>query len=64
MLSGYYVNKRGEGMEEDKKIYELCQALSDYIFHNKKYDPYTKVIITDSNIEIVQAVQGIPIKRY
>lgn len=51
-------------MEEDKKLYELCQALSDYIFQNKKYDPYTKAIITDSSIEIVQSIKGMPVKRY
>lgn len=52
-------------MKEDKILEELCKAVSNHLFNTtKNYDPYTKVIITGTNIEVVQVVKGIPIERY
>ena len=52
-------------MKCDKELEKLCKAVSDHLFNNpNKYSPYVKAEITGTNIEIVEAVQGIPIKRY
>ena len=52
-------------MKEDKELERLCKAVSDHLFNNvDKYSPYVKAEITGTNIEIVEAVKGIPIKRY
>ena len=52
-------------MEGDKELEKLCKAVSDHLFNNaEKYSPYVKAEITGTKIEIVEAIQGIPIKRY
>lgn len=52
-------------MKEDKKLEELCKTVSDHLFNNtEKYNPYSKVIITGTGIEVVEGVLGIPVKRY
>jgi hypothetical protein len=52
-------------VNKDEKLEELCLAVSDYLFNSKdKYNPYVKIIITNSYIELVESVQGVPIKRY
>lgn len=52
-------------MKDDKVLEELCKKVSEHLFNSKdKYDPYTTVIIKPTNIEVVQSIKGIPIKRY
>ena len=52
-------------MKEDKELERLCKAVSDHLFNNaEKYSPYVKAEITGTNIEIVESVRGVPIKRY
>ena len=54
-----------ENTKHDEELERLCKAVSDYLFNNpEKYSPYVKAEITGTNIEIVETVQGIPIKRY
>lgn len=51
--------------EEDSKLEGLCKAVSDCLFENKdKYNPYTKVVITDEGVEINEGTQGFTFKRY
>lgn len=42
----------------ENKIKELAAPLVQLIREN--YDPYTKIIITDTNIEVVTTELGIP----
>lgn len=54
-----------EKPQHDEELERLCKAVSDHLFNNpNKYSPYAKAEITGTNIEIVEAIQGIPIKRY
>jgi len=54
-----------EKPQHDEELERLCKAVSDHLFNNpKKYSLYVKAEITGTNIEIVEVVQGIPIKRY
>jgi hypothetical protein len=39
----------------------LCKQISDYILEN--YNPMTAVLITDSEIKIVENIEGFPINR-
>jgi len=49
----------------DEELEKLCKLVSNHIFNNSdKYDPYTKVIITGTSIEIVPVIKGIPVKRW
>ena len=40
---------------------EICKKVSDFIHEN--YDPYTTVIITDTQIRVTQDIEGMPVKR-
>lgn len=44
-----------------KNLEKLCKPISDYLKNN--YDPYTSIVITDSQIKLVSGKIGIPVKR-
>ena len=45
-------------MEKIKELEVLCKPIVEYLKEN--YDPYTNIIISDSNIRVTQDVIGIP----
>ena len=48
-------------MSEVEELKALCQPVVDWLENNR--DPYTQVQITSDNIELVQKIVGIPLKK-